>query len=183
MVVCGQCHHLLTVGAIPDEDQRNAKAKPKNIVDGNLSGQLYVTSKELRVDLAGGYALETPQLLIIDQQTILQARVSPENGRVLISAIIQDQSGSNIAQLLDNEWSMLPGAVWDFECYPKHAAIRNAPGDVAFVVNAREDRISMHGKWYFRGSPIEFTPKLGKWKGHSFTAMNVEHCQIYVGFR
>lgn len=181
MVVCGQCHHLLTVGAIPDEDQRGAKENPRNIVDGLIKGRLYVTSKELTVMLGGGSATETPCLLEIKKKSIISVRLSPLNGRVLISAEIQDSSGQAIANLIDNDWSMLPGAVWDFESYPLHATVRTGPGNIAFSVEARNDIVSMQGKWHISGQPLEFTQKSVKWKGRTSQGINGYHNRIHIG--
>jgi hypothetical protein len=181
MVACGQCHHLLTVGAIPVDDQRKAKAKPKNIVDGHVKGNLYVTSKELTVQIAGGTAKETPVLLRVSGENVLSARLSKEDGRVLVSAIISDSSGERIATLTDNEWEMKPGAVWDFEVYPRSATIRTSRGDIAFGVDARNDMVAMQGKWYCNGQPLIFTPQSALARGNTMSGIIGAYNGTHIG--
>lgn len=180
MTACGQCHHLLTVGAIPVIDQRKAKANPKNMADGEIRGNLYVTAKELKVNLAGGAAIETPNLLVIDGESVLSARLSPDDGRVLISATINNQAGAQVAKLIDNEWSMLPGAVWDFEVYPRHATIRTGHGEIAFGVDTRDDSVSMRGKWFFDGLPVDFSPTHANINGSIVRAYTCMFSQNYI---
>ena len=180
MTACGQCHHLLTVKAIPVNDQRKAKANPKNIVDRDIKGKLYVTSSELVVKLGSGTAIATSNLLVIKNDIILSARLSKDDGRVLISAIIMDRVGSTIARLVDNEWSMLPGAVWDFEAYPRHATIRTGHGEIAYAVDTRNDEVLMQGKWFFAGYPVDFSPTHANVMGVTLKAFTSRYGQNYI---
>ena len=180
MVLCGQCHPLCTVDAIPQVDQRALKARPKNIVDNLVRGMLFVNTRELSVNIAGGKATETPNLLTLSGKPVLSARRDSEEGRVLISASIYDRDGNSIGRLNDNEWSMIPGAVWDFECYPLHSTIRLAPRDIAFVVDVRNDEVYLQGKWFHQGQRIEFTPTKGRIGTSVIDGMNVSHCGTMV---
>lgn len=180
MVVCGSCHHLLTVGAIEVVDQRRAKAKPKNVVDDEVRGKLYVNSKELKVHLGGGTATETPCLLQVAGKSLLSARLAPDDGRVLVSASIIDREGKQIARLSDNEWNMLPGAIWDFEVYPRSATIRTGSGEIAFGVDARHDVITMRGKWFYQGFPLEFTPDKAIIMTNTFHGFTGSYNQVHI---
>lgn len=176
MVLCGQCHPLCTVNAIPQSDQRALKARPKNIVDNLVRGMLFVNTSELSVNLAGGKAIETPNLLVLSGQKVLSAKRDSEHGRVLISASIHDQTGNVVASLIDNEWSMIPNAMWDFETYPLHSTIRLAPREIAFAVDVRNDEVNLRGKWFHRGSVIEFTPTRAIVGTNTIQSFNVSHC-------
>jgi hypothetical protein len=158
MVLCDNCHRLCTVEALQESQQRALKARPKNIVDQMIHGQLFINSNRLIVNIAGGQAINTPRLLTLSGEVVLAARLSETDGRVLLSAKIHDHEGKKIAELLDNEWSMVPADVWDFECYPRHAKIRKDRADISFVVDVRtDDQVSLQGKWYHNGMELKFT--------------------------
>lgn len=180
MTACGQCHHLLTVGAIPVSDQREAKSRPKNIVDREVKGKLFVTSNELSVRLCGGLAVETPNLLVVKGNTILSARLSKDDGRVLISACIMDKSGGVIGTLIDNDWNMQPEAVWDFEAHPLNATIRTNHGQIAFAVDTRNDEVAMRGKWYFGGLPVEFSPTHANVMGNKVKVFAARYNLVFI---
>ena len=173
MILCGQCHPLCTTGALTISDQRKIKLRPKNIVDNELRGKLWVNSRELKVKVGGGFAIETPNILVIADTTVLGARLNKEDGRLLLSAKIQGEDGKLLAQLADNEWSMTPGHVWDFEAYPRNATIRQGLGDIAFAVDSRNDDVAVQGKWFHDGRRLNFTPSkliLDSIQIHCFTA-------------
>jgi hypothetical protein len=157
MVLCSRCHDLCTAGAIPEMEQRAIKARPKNIVDNLLKGPLYVTSPHLRVELAGAVVTNTPRLLELGGIEVLGARRS-DDGRVLISATIQDSEGQPVAALVENEWILSPTDVWDFEVRPLVATIRSASARISFAVDCRKNRVRLQGEWHFRGMPIRFSP-------------------------
>lgn len=155
MVLCPNCHDLCGTGAITQAEQRRLKALPRNVVENTLLGKLYVTSRDLRVGLAGGVAINTPALVNIGGTEVLGARLS-EDGRVLISSIIQDPNGGAVAQLINNEWSLAPSDVWDFEVHHRWAIVRSAPRQIAFRVDCRDDRVRLEGRWHHGGVPITF---------------------------
>lgn len=176
MVLCGQCHPLCTVGALSETDQRRAKLRPKNLIDNQLKGTLWVATRDLTVRIAGGLAINTPDLLTLGGRTVLNAKVDQEDGRVLVSARIADQQGQPIATITDNEWSMLPDRVWDFEAYPRHATIRQGPADIAFKVDTRGPEVSFQGKWFHNGKVVEFTPTHGMVGATRLPKMNAKNC-------
>ena len=180
MTLCAQCHHLCTVEAIPISDQRTAKSRPKNIVDNELKGRLWVTSRELRVNLAGGTAIETPNLLQIAGETVLGARLDQDTGRVLISAQIRAPDGKLLAKIVDNEWSMRPDSVWDFEVFPRHATVRLGPADIAFSVDTRGDSVNLQGKWFHNGHKIEFSQSKATIGNNQLVGFNVAHCNVMI---
>lgn len=180
MVLCGQCHPLCTVGAIPQSVQRVWKARSKNIVDNLVRGTLFVNTRELAVNLAGGKAIETPNLLSLSGITVLSAKRDEEDGRILISASIHDRCGTSVAVLNDNEWSMNPGLVWDFESYPLHSTIRLAPRDIAFAVDVRNDEVNLRGSWFHQGMAINFTPSQGKVGNLTIRGRRASYCNTMI---
>lgn len=180
MVLCGNHHHLATVGALLEADQRAAKQRPKNIADGMLRGSLFVNTRELTVRLAGGVAIDTPKLLEIKGQTVLAARLNPHDGRVLVSAQIQNRQGHVIATVADNEWQMVPGAVWDFEAYPLHAKVRSAPWEVAFDVDARNDELALGGTWFSGNTKIRFSPTMAMVGSNRISGSTVRNCGGFI---
>ncbi|MEQ1617729.1 MAG: HNH endonuclease [Terricaulis sp.] len=183
MAVCGNCHHLFTVGAEPEVDQRKYKTTPRNVREGMSRGRLYTTSTELKVRVGGGMAVNTPNLLTTwNDRHIVSARLS-DDGRVLLSALIQDIDGQLVAVLRDNEWSALPGRVWDFECSPMKATVRSAPGRLAFEADCRGEVVEVKGEWFVAGQRVTFTPSgftVGTNSGSIGEARNCESF-IFVG--
>lgn len=175
MAVCDNCHRGCTNGAIPELEQRRAKQRAKNVVDGELRGQLYVTSNRLKVELAGGLAIDTPNLLEYRNTQVLGAKLD-DIGRVLISAIVQNSAGIVVATLRDNEWSLNVSEVWDFECSHRWATVRSAPFDVNFEVDCRQDRVRLQGKWSLGGTPVEFTPTRCRYGRSVMAGQIVDSC-------
>jgi HNH endonuclease len=180
MVLCGQCHYLCTVGAINEADQRAHKSRPKNIVDNLVRGQLFINTTELVVNLAGGRAVETPNLLVLSGEVALSARRDPERGRVLLSARIHGQDGQAIGKLIDNEWSMAPNSVWDFESYPLHARVRIAARQIALAIDVRNEEINLDGKWFHQGKTIEFSSAGARIGTNVIKSMNASYCGILI---
>jgi hypothetical protein len=144
------------VHAISENEQRRAKHSPKNVVDGETRGRLYVNSDKLIVNVGGGQAINTPELLKVHDETLLAARLSPEDGRVLLSAKIQSRANGIVGELVDNEWVINTLFVWDAEVYARSATFRQSHGDIMFRVDARNDQIELAGNWYHNRVPIKF---------------------------
>jgi hypothetical protein len=180
MVVCPNHHDLCTAGALSESAQRRLKARPRNVVDDLARGVLYITSERLEVELAGGRAVNTPRLLSFRGQDILMARLGNDS-RLLLSAIIQAADGTIIARLIDNEWSLVPSAVWDFEVAPRRAVVRSASREIAFEADCRDDKVHLSGQWYLGGRPIAFSPSGARIGNKQFVGMNVENCGGFIG--
>ena len=176
MAVCGQCHYLLTVGAISETEQRNWKSRPKNVVDNCVLGTLYVTTEKLRVQFGSGLAVNTPSLLSIDEnQDIVRIERSDDN-RILVSAYIQDDNGDCVGIINKNEWQAVPEKIWDFETFPKRAIVRSAPRKISFEVDCRGEDIFLRGEWYFGGLRVSFSPSQCLVGGASLIGSHVEDC-------
>ena len=55
MCACPLCHDKVTAGAVAESEQREAKARPYNLLHGFAEGQLIINSKQLVVDLGGNW--------------------------------------------------------------------------------------------------------------------------------
>ena len=181
MTLCSHCHHLCTVGAITESEQRQMKRRPKNIIDDNARGLLYVNSRRLEVHLGGGIAINTPVLLMIENTFVLQAKLSEECGRVLISALIHDSRGWVVGRIIDNEWEIPPSGVWDIEAYPRTATVREKARDISFSVDTRQDQVKLRGKWFYRGDPVQFSENEMRFGTNKLVGFHVEDCPIFMG--
>lgn len=176
MAVCASCHHLCTTGAIDEVDQRNAKQRPKNVVDKLSRGKLYVNSKEFCVLFAGGKLVNVPHIMVVDQQPQLSAWPDQNTGRLLISAIIRGRSGKPIAIISENEWQFSPINVWDFDAKPQFASIRQAARDIRFAVDARGEEVKIRGKWNIREKECIFDENMGRIGSISVAGCNFSNC-------
>ena len=179
MVLCSRCHDLCTVGALTEAEQRSAKARPKNVVDNELRGLLYVNSAECKVRLGGGMAVDTPDLINFRGTTMLGIERA-DDGRVLVSALIQNPEGEIVAQLARNEWILAPDALWDFDAKPRIATARSGPGAIAFEVDARGDTMSVRGTWWAGGAPVRFTEDRITFRQNQIMACNVVACRGFI---
>jgi hypothetical protein len=164
MILCPSHHAVCTAGGLDEEQQRAAKANPRNIATGLVKGDLWVTSKKLRVRFGGTVAINVPKLLVIDNRPIVSARLS-DDGRLLISAEMEDSSGQVVGRLIDNEWDVLVNGAWDFNAGVKQATIHEKKRDIMFSVDARKDEVTIEGRWYRGKQRLLFGPKkteLGK---------------------
>jgi hypothetical protein len=158
MVLCPYCHaDCRNNKAISETEQRKAKRRPKNIVDNELRGKLFVNSEKLEVHLGNSIAIDTPILLIISHVICLQASLESETGRVLLSAKFQDSTGLSVGKLDKNEWHIRPDALWDFECQRQHAKARSELGNILFEVDTRNDVVNIRGKWTVENRRVEFS--------------------------
>lgn len=157
MALCPNCHDLCTARALSESQQRSFKANPRNIAERRSLGRLYVTTNELRVELAGGLAINTPELLNVRGEVMLAVRLSSD-GRVLVSAIIHDQLGRSVGRLVDNEWLFDPNGVFDLKVAPRKATVRSARRKVSFEVESRNESIRVKGSWFVDGMPMTFSP-------------------------
>jgi hypothetical protein len=85
-----------------------------------------------------------------------------------------------IARLNDNEWSMAPNDVWDFEAPPLHAKVRRGQSDIAFAVDVRNEEIDLRGKWFHQGQDIEFSPSEIRIGTNRFPVVNVSSCETMI---
>lgn len=179
MAVCGNCHHLCTTNAISEFEQRKHKINPKNIKDKQLRGLLYTNNNDLKVLLGGGSATNTPNLLSVKNKPILSAKKSID-GRILISAIIQNSNGQIIGQLINNEWLGNPMNIWDFEAYPKHVIVRSEANKITFSIDCRKNTVKLSGEWFLGDHKISFTPSKCKIGTNTLQGMAVKDCYSFI---
>ena len=153
MVLCAQCHHLCTVGAITEAEQREMKAAPKNVTDGRIQGELFVTTPDLTVDIGGTVAINSPNLLTVAGQVLLKAE-RDARGRILISAMLFDRAGQLVAALRRNEWHAVVPALWDVEVYPRRGILRERQNEIWFDVDCRGDQVKIRGRWNIGSQPF-----------------------------
>lgn len=179
MALC-PTHHAIFGQALPPVDQRKAKARPKNVADGQVRGLLYVNSRELAVRLGGGLAVNTPNLLNLAGRDVLSARLDPNDGRLLVSAIIQDQYGIECGRIVDNEWAFQVDRIWDLDAAVQKAAVRSAPRAVQFAVDARKDELWLEGEWHSPLGLVSFGPKEVTVGTNVFRGNNTTNCAGYM---
>ena len=179
MTVCGNCHTLCTANAYSIEEQRAAKYQPKNITDDFTRGQLFTNNNDLIVHLAGGTAINTPSLLAVGDTDVVKVEKAPD-GRLLVSALVQNEDGQTIAHLHENEWSASHTEVWDFEAYPKRTIVRTAPRKISFEVDARNDEIELKGTWFLQGQKIDFTPTKCLVGNMQIVGFRTENCSRFL---
>lgn len=182
MALCSNCHSLCTAGAITTIEQRRIKARPINIIDDILRGRLYVNTADLTVRLAGGVAINTPHLLTIGGERLLSVEMEEETGRVLVSAIVQDEARNTVGWIEKNEWLIRPSTIWDLEIKPRSAAIRHERGGISFAVDTNDDSVSIRGRWFVRSQRFTFSETKAEMSGFKFSNNVARDCESLFVF-
>lgn len=180
MALCPNDHDLCTKGVISQQEQRESKRRPRNIADNLLRGILYVNSNDLRIELAGGLAINTPNLIVYREDIHILGAKRSTDGRVLVSAIIQDRAGEVVAKLIENQWFALPDQIWDFECGADVATLRSAPREIAFKVDCRDNLVRLQGNWFLGQTRISFSPTECRVGGMVLQGFTVTNCENFL---
>lgn len=180
MALCSNCHHLVTAGAVSEEEQRQLKNSPINVVNGLAEGILYSNETRLEVTFGGGLAINTPVLIQASGGREIVKIWRGHDSRILVDAEIQDSNGAMIAQVSENEWISDAETVWDCEAYPQRVIIRSEQRRIDFEIDCRRSPIEVRGKWYLDGVRIEFSPTRCLVGTTELTVLTVENCGAFI---
>ena len=110
----------------------------------------------------------------------MSARLSPDDGRVLISAVIHDAKGNDCGELVDNEWAFDPEGVWDLESAPQMAKARSGPGSIQFSIDTRRDEVRVTGTWKYRDRLVQFSPSMAMIGTNRIDGFRAENCGGFI---
>jgi hypothetical protein len=71
-------------------------------------------------------------------------------GRLKVSTTIRDRNGTVVAEIVDNEWQVNPGASFDRNYNDSALEVLDSSGKVVLQVAALPDRVQLQGLWYDR---------------------------------
>lgn len=89
---------------------------------------------------------DTPFIKIAEDDNI---KIEIEGGEIKLSTKIRDKNGQIIAELINNEWKVVPPPnSWDRNYSPNALEVRDPHGDVILQVRLVENRVQFQAKLY-----------------------------------
>jgi hypothetical protein len=155
MIVCPNDHDEMKV--TPRVRQYEIKAQPFNKAHGFPRGQLVCNLTELAFTLGSNLFIETPALLDVFGESIIEARRSSE-GTIVVSLRLYDKQDRMIMRIADNVWEDGDNRAWDIEFKYNYLRLRAAKSRVLLELDMRESPAYLQGQFFRRGRFIEVTP-------------------------
>jgi len=154
IALCPNDHVLANDGAIPVEQQREAKANPWNRQHGFANGLLYVNQTGTTLQLGGStFQSVAGDLLRVDDETLIATALSGK-GTLLLSVRLFDESDRLIAEIVENEWISHKPLPWDIEFAPQRLHVREASRKIALAVDCKADPVVIRGVLWRAGKVI-----------------------------
>jgi hypothetical protein len=144
MVLCPNHHDEATKGALSEPEQRALKAEPFNRVNGYASGMLKASTVHCAVRAGSVELVNDGAMLEVDGECLLG--LSVEDGSVLISVTVYDDSGKLLLLIRDNEWITGDPLAWDLEADFQKLTVRQKYRDVRLRLNFQETPIDLRAR-------------------------------------
>jgi hypothetical protein len=183
MILCPNCHDEVTNGQVPESEQREWKAKPRNIQDGHASGRLRIDQKNLVVILGGSRFVDTPVLLQLNGEDMIGVKRS-EDGRLLVSTRSYDEDDKLLFSIINNEWDTGADLPWDLKARWRHVLLRHKRAGIGFEIDARQAPVKMRGTFWKSGHRFTATKnQLSDQYGRRIEASEFTCCQVGIVHR
>ncbi|MEO7859212.1 MAG: HNH endonuclease signature motif containing protein [Nitrospirales bacterium] len=129
MALCPNHHHEETVHAIAEQEQRNWKKHPLNIVNGYVDGLLKITEPGVAVEVGTNYFVGPGFKFIVDGAPLL-ALDRDSAGHLQLSLDLYDPADSLLLQIHNNEWLTGDPMPWDIEFSHRLFVLRRKSGEI-----------------------------------------------------
>ncbi len=154
MVLCPNHHHEATVHALTEQEQRNWKKQPLNIVNGYVDGLLKITKPGVAVEVGTNYLVGPGFKFIVDGAPLL-ALDRDSDGRLQLSLDLYDAADSLLLQIHNNEWLTGDPMPWDIEFSHRRFVLRRKSGEITMSIDARQTPILLYGQLWRKGQLFE----------------------------
>lgn len=168
MILCPYCHDAATKGALSEREQRRLQHSPHNIARGYASGSLLVKDSYLAVAFGGTLLVGAGAQLAIDGFELFRLDAD-DDGCLLLSADLKDESGTSIALIERNEWVSGDASVWDMTSDHDRLKIRSGSRKIALHIDARAEPVRVSADLWFSGQLVRLSARGLTWKGASCT--------------
>ncbi|MCH7729586.1 MAG: HNH endonuclease [Planctomycetes bacterium] len=156
MCVCPLCHDKITAGAMPESEQRAAKARPYNMSHEFVEGQLVINSKQLVVNLAGNWFFGSGLKLAVDNKPLLELS-EDDRGRLQLSVELYDEHDQLLALIERNSWISGDPAAWDIEFRYQWLRIRAKSHRISLTVDVGVEPVKLSGRLWRAGRDFRIT--------------------------
>jgi hypothetical protein len=164
MDLCPTCHDMATKGAFTLEQQRKFQSEPFNIQRGYSEGLLVSHQDYPAVQVGGVVIVGNGPIVTIDDEPLLSLEVS-EQGTLLISAVLKDQSGEVLAVIERNEWIAGSPSTFDMQADYQKLQINYSKSGVALRIDARGEPLQLRARLWHNGYLIDLRPSGVAWHG------------------
>jgi hypothetical protein len=150
MCLCPYCHHEATLGAMSEEEQRELKLNPVNILNNKAQGYLKINQTSLILSLGTIQFVTDNEVITMDDKDLISIKIN-ESGRIDISLLLYDEQNVKILEIIDNEWISGDYIPWDIESSFQWLIIRHRKYKILLAISAKSFPVSILGElWYNR---------------------------------
>lgn len=175
MILCPNCHDKATQGVMKEDEQRRLKGRPSNIEHGHAAGQLVIDSERPEINIGNSVGMiGAGPLIEVDGEPLLSLALSPDNS-LLLSVSLYDEDDELVARVAENEWETEDPLPWDLAFKYRHLTIRSAPRKITLAIDARQDPITLRGKLWRHGMPVDLgADGIGLPRGSSISGLSLD---------
>jgi hypothetical protein len=153
MVLCPLHHDQVTKGAMPEAEQRQFKANPKNIERGFANGLLAVKQDYCAADLGSVTVVGEGTFLEIDGQPILGFNLG--NNNLEISLSLFDEQDKLLLEIDRNEWISGDPMPWDIEADWQTLTIRERARRISVSIDGKSVPLEIRGELWKSGKQVQ----------------------------
>jgi hypothetical protein len=157
MALCPTCHAMATAGALTETEQRQHKARPRNVERGFADGLLKLNQEECVVAVGDTRLGGNVELLRVDDEPLLALYLGQDK-QLLLSATVYGPDDGLLLRIDRNEWVTGDAAPWDIDYRFRYLALRRADRDISLEFDARHDPIRLRASLWRHGHNIKLWP-------------------------
>lgn len=142
MILCPNCHHMATVGAMTEAEQRCLKLDPFNMKRGYVDGQFKVNQNAVAVSIGSNQFVNDGDLVLVDDESLVSLNVD-QDGRLEVSLRLYDSNDKLLASVVQNEWISGEQLPWDLQSGFQWLRISQAPRRIVLELDARNNPVRL----------------------------------------
>lgn len=156
-MICLCPNHHKEAATTPQKEQRRWKAKPVNLLRGNVDGLLKAYQTVAAIDAGTVQFIGEGCIARIDKRELLRIDLD-EAGRILLTADLLDKQNRNLVSIERNHWRSGEPNLWDIRAGSRTLEIRQRHGEVLLSIDAANECIRFRGAMWHNGALIRITP-------------------------
>jgi hypothetical protein len=155
MVLCPLHHDQATKKAMPEDEQRKFKARPRNIVAGLAKGLLAVRQDYCAADFGSITVVGDGTFLRIGGEDIVGFHL--EDGNIQISLRLYSESDELLLRIDRNEWLSGDPLPWDIDADWQILTLRERARRVTLSLKAKAVPLEVTGSFYRYGQRVSIS--------------------------
>lgn len=152
MALCPNHHDQATKGAMTESEQRDFKARPRNIRDGFARGRLAVKQDYCAADFGSVTVVGTGAFLRIGEDDLLGFHLG--EGNLEVSLRLYNEADELLLHIHRNEWVSGDPLPWDIEADWQTLTLRERARHISVSLNAKVAPIEVRAELWRHGKRI-----------------------------